>query len=78
MNLSLDPKVYALIKESQANKSAYIERLIIQDFKDKKQDRIVEAVKSELLGDPDFVKNIRFALAGNSINEDFSEPESYA
>ena len=76
IQITLDSKVYALIQKSQANKSKYIEDLIVKDFQDTERDSIVEALKRALLEDEDFVISLRGRMSG--ANSEFAAPEEYA
>lgn len=59
LTITLDPKVYALIKNTKANKSQYIEDLIARDFQDKKRETIKEAI----LTDQEYLSKLKNALS---------------
>lgn len=54
----MDPQVHALIR-NVGNKSQYIESLIVEDFKEKKKDSIVEAI----LNNEEFLEKLKLKLS---------------
>lgn len=80
LQITLDPKVYALIKNTVGNKSQFIEQLIIDHYADQKRDSIVEAVFSSIINDPAKLSELRLKLTGETLttSEGYSPPEDYA
>lgn len=64
IQLTLDPKVYALVSKSKANKSAYFEDLILRDFEERKRSAIVDAVVEKLTSDAVLLTKLKQALSG--------------